>query len=93
MLGSFFGVWYFFNIFFNIYNKQVLKTFPYPFTITCLQFAVGSVIACLYWLTGAQRPKLRKQDIKIIFPLACVVSPSPPHCRELFCFPASITRI
>lgn len=32
------------------YNKQVLKVFPYPITITALQFLVGSLIASTMWL-------------------------------------------
>ena len=32
------------------YNKQVLKAFPYPLTITALQFAIGSLWCCVMWL-------------------------------------------
>lgn len=73
MLGSLFGLWYMFNICFNIYNKQVLKVFPYPITITSLQFAVGGVIASLMWLTGLhKRPSINAAQLKLILPLACV---------------------
>lgn len=73
MLGSLFGLWYMFNICFNIYNKQVLKVFPYPITITSLQFAVGSVIALFMWTTGLhKRPAISLSQLKLILPLACV---------------------
>lgn len=50
-LGILFGLWYLFNIQFNIYNKQLLKGFPYPVTITAFQFLVGGLLACAMWLT------------------------------------------
>lgn len=72
-LGSLFGLWYMFNICFNIYNKQVLKVFPYPITITSLQFAVGAVIALLTWFSGLhKRPQISLAQLKLILPLACV---------------------
>jgi solute carrier family 35 protein E1 len=72
-LGALFGLWYMFNICFNIYNKQVLKVFPYPITITSLQFAVGGVIALATWATGLhKRPVINKAQLQLILPLACV---------------------
>jgi len=74
VLGGMFGLWYFFNIFFNIYNKQVLKVFRFPVSCTEFQFIVGGLLACFVWVTGLhKRPKgLTKQDLVTIFPLACV---------------------
>ena len=73
VLGFMFGAWYFFNIFFNIYNKQVLKAFRFPVTCTELQFVVGSCLAAFVWVTGIhKRPKLTKDQILTILPLACV---------------------
>ncbi|GFZ12026.1 glucose-6-phosphate/phosphate translocator-like protein [Actinidia rufa] len=66
-LGALFGLWYLFNIYFNIYNKQVLKVFPYPVTVTAVQFAVGTVLVMFMWtfnlykrpkISGAQMPTL-----------------------------------
>lgn len=37
------------------FNKQVLKAFPYPITITALQFAIGSLLACTMWLLGLHK--------------------------------------
>ncbi|KAK1407232.1 hypothetical protein QVD17_38846 [Tagetes erecta] len=73
LLGSLFGLWYLFNIYFNIYNKQVLKVFPSPITMTTIQFAVGSVIVFLMWtLNLHKRPKISGAQILAILPLALV---------------------
>lgn len=73
VLGVLFGLWYLANIYFNIYNKQVLKSFGNPLTCTTLQFAVGGVIACLSWLTGVvKRPTITGDMIVSIAPLALV---------------------
>ncbi|XP_047047308.1 phosphoenolpyruvate/phosphate translocator 1, chloroplastic-like [Lolium rigidum] len=72
-LGVFFGLWYLFNIYFNIYNKQVLKVFPYPINITTVQFAVGTVISLFLWITGIlKRPKISGAQLLAILPLAIV---------------------
>jgi len=72
-LGAMFGLWYFFNIFFNIYNKQVLKVFRFPVSCTELQFVVGSCLALFVWATGIhKRPKLTRSQLMTILPLACV---------------------
>jgi len=42
--------WEWFGVFF-----QVLKVFPFPITITNLQFAVGGVIVLLMWVTGLHK--------------------------------------
>ncbi|XP_015069702.1 phosphoenolpyruvate/phosphate translocator 1, chloroplastic [Solanum pennellii] len=73
VLGSLFGLWYLFNIYFNIYNKQVLKAFPYPVTVTLAQFAVGSVLVILMWtLNLYKRPKISGAQLVAILPLAAV---------------------
>ncbi|KAL8215927.1 hypothetical protein R6Q57_022764 [Mikania cordata] len=73
VLGSLFGLWYLFNIYFNIYNKQVLKVFPSPITVTTVQFAVGSVIVFLMWtLNIHKRPKISGSQLLAILPLAMV---------------------
>ncbi|CAO2187850.1 unnamed protein product [Urochloa humidicola] len=72
-LGAFFGLWYLFNIYFNIYNKQVLKVFPYPINVTEVQFAVGSAVALFMWITGIlKRPKISGAQLVAILPLAIV---------------------
>lgn len=72
-LGAAFCLWYMLNIWFNVYNKQVLKVFPYPITITSSQFAIGGVLALLTWTTGLQKkPRLTMSEVEFILPLACV---------------------
>nr|AAF86907.1 phosphoenolpyruvate/phosphate translocator precursor [Mesembryanthemum crystallinum] len=72
-LGLLFGFWYLFNIYFNIYNKQVLKVFHYPVTVTVIQFAVGSVLVGLMWLFNLyKRPKISMGQLAAILPLAVV---------------------
>ncbi|KAG0485627.1 hypothetical protein HPP92_009706 [Vanilla planifolia] len=73
LLGSLFGLWYLFNIYFNIYNKQVLKVFPYPLTITTCQFVIGTVLVLLMWATNLyKRPKVTSLQLAAILPLATV---------------------
>ncbi|XP_047314364.1 phosphoenolpyruvate/phosphate translocator 1, chloroplastic-like [Impatiens glandulifera] len=72
-LGSLFGLWYLFNIYFNIYNKQVLKVFPFPITVTTVQFAVGSLLVVTMWtLNLYKRPKFNGAQLAAILPLALV---------------------
>ncbi|KZV45691.1 phosphoenolpyruvate/phosphate translocator 1, chloroplastic-like [Dorcoceras hygrometricum] len=73
VLGTLFGLWYLFNIYFNIYNKQVLKVFPYPVTVSLVQFAVGTVIVFLMWtLNIYKRPAISGSQLAAILPLAVV---------------------
>ncbi|KAK1363115.1 triose phosphate/phosphate translocator, non-green plastid, chloroplastic-like [Heracleum sosnowskyi] len=73
VLGSLFGLWYLFNIYFNIYNKQVLKVFPYPITVTAVQFAVGTVLVMFIWTSNLyRRPKISGAQLVAILPLAVV---------------------
>ncbi|KAH9624556.1 hypothetical protein KSS87_000710 [Heliosperma pusillum] len=72
-LGILFGAWYLFNIYFNIYNKQVLKAFHYPMTVTMVQFAVGSVFVILMWLLNLyKKPRVSGTQLLAILPLAVV---------------------
>eukprot|EP00250_Pteridium_aquilinum_P035284 c9076_g1_i1 orf=392-1624(-) len=73
LLGCLFGLWYLFNIYFNIYNKQVLKVFQFPVTVTQFQFFVGSLIVAAMWTVGLhKRPQLSTSQLLAILPLACV---------------------
>ncbi|KAH6809467.1 Glucose-6-phosphate/phosphate translocator-like protein [Perilla frutescens var. frutescens] len=73
VLGTLFGLWFVFNIYFNIYNKQVLKAFHYPVTVSLGQFALGTVIVVLMWTFNLyKRPKISQAQLAAIFPLAVV---------------------
>ncbi|KAL9249873.1 Phosphoenolpyruvate/phosphate translocator 2, chloroplastic-like protein [Drosera capensis] len=72
-LGALFGLWYLFNIYFNIYNKQVLKVLHFPVTISAIQFAVGTLIVLFMWTSNLyKRPKISGAQLAAILPLAVV---------------------
>ncbi|KZV52150.1 phosphoenolpyruvate/phosphate translocator 1, chloroplastic [Dorcoceras hygrometricum] len=71
VLGTLFGLWFLFNTYFNIYNKKVLKVYPYPVTVSLFQFAVGTVLVILMWtLNIYKRPKISGAQLAAILPLA-----------------------
>ncbi|GAB2213261.1 hypothetical protein Droror1_Dr00021284 [Drosera rotundifolia] len=66
-LGALFGLWYLFNIYFNIYNKQVLKVFHFPVTISAIQFAVGTLLVLFMWTSNLyKRPKISGAQVWIL---------------------------
>ncbi|KAH7532489.1 phosphoenolpyruvate/phosphate translocator 2, chloroplastic [Ziziphus jujuba] len=70
-LGAMFGIWYLLNIYFNILNKQVLKVYPFPATVTAFQFGCGTVIVTLMWTFNLYtRPKISRSQFAAILPLA-----------------------
>ncbi|KAL4559720.1 hypothetical protein LXL04_031865 [Taraxacum kok-saghyz] len=71
VLGLLFGAWYLFNIYFNIYNKQVLEVFPNPITLTAVQLAVGTSIIFLTWALNLHKwPNISRAQLVAILPLA-----------------------
>ncbi|MCL7024310.1 hypothetical protein MKW94_015654 [Papaver nudicaule] len=72
-LGVLFCLWYVSNIYFNIFNKQVLKVYPYPVTISLIQFAIGTLLILIMWTFNLyKRPKITKSQLVAIVPLAIV---------------------
>jgi solute carrier family 35, member E1 len=70
-VGSYFALWYLFNIGYNIYNKQALNVLSYPWTIATIQMAAGIAYFVPLWLTGIRKaPKLSWGDLKTLFPIA-----------------------
>ena len=66
-----FASWYMCNIYFNIFNKQVLTAFGHAGLCTWLHLAVGSTLAAALWLFRVRaRPVLTPRVLDIIFPLA-----------------------
>lgn len=53
-LAVVFGLWYFQNVVFNIYNKKVLNLFPYPWLLASFQLLVGSLWMSSLWLAKLQ---------------------------------------
>ncbi|KAL1356417.1 hypothetical protein HN51_008428 [Arachis hypogaea] len=69
-LGAMFGTWYLLNIYFNIYNKQVLKVYPFPATVTAFQFGFASLMINLIWsLNLHPRPNITRSQLVAILPL------------------------
>lgn len=49
--------------------SQVLKVFPFPVTVTGVQFAVGTVLVLLMWgLNLYKKPKISGAQVIVIFP-------------------------
>eukprot|EP00934_Nitzschia_sp_Nitz4_P001731 Nitzschia sp. Nitz4//scaffold2_size372955//148307//149645//NITZ4_000406-RA/size372955-snap-gene-0.21-mRNA-1//1//CDS//3329546727//1731//frame0 len=70
-VGSYFALWYLFNIGYNIYNKQALNLLGYPWTVATLQMATGIAYFVPLWLLGLRKaPKLSASDIKTLIPIA-----------------------
>ncbi|KAA0049061.1 xylulose 5-phosphate/phosphate translocator [Cucumis melo var. makuwa] len=60
-LAIVFGLWYFQNIVFNIYNKKVLNIFPFPWLLASFQLFAGSVWMLVLWSFKLQPcPKISK---------------------------------
>ena len=69
--GIYFGLWYLFNIAYNIYNKQALNVLDYPWTVATIQMAAGIFYFVPLWLLGLRKaPKLSASDLKTLFPIA-----------------------
>ncbi|XP_047307411.1 phosphoenolpyruvate/phosphate translocator 1, chloroplastic-like [Impatiens glandulifera] len=72
-LAFLFVLWFLFNIYFNIYNKQVLKVYPFPITVSTVQFAVGTLLVIIMWTFNLyKRPKISGAQLAAILPLALV---------------------
>lgn len=69
--GSYFALWYLFNIGYNIYNKQALNVLAFPWTVATIQMATGIFYFVPLWLLGLRKaPKLSGDDLKTLFPIA-----------------------
>ncbi|KZV54188.1 xylulose 5-phosphate/phosphate translocator, chloroplastic-like [Dorcoceras hygrometricum] len=63
-LAVVFGLWYFQNIVFNIYNKKVLNIFPYPWLLASFQLFTGAIWMLVLWSLKIQPcPKIDKSFI------------------------------
>ncbi|CAN6326837.1 unnamed protein product [Urochloa humidicola] len=72
-LGAMILVWYTLNIYFNIYNKLILKAVPFPYTITTFQFASGSFFITLMWLLNLHpKPRLSLRQYAKLLPLVLI---------------------
>merc|ERR1711965_1026808 len=68
---TYFGLWYLFNIGYNIYNKQALNALPIPYTMAALQLFVGIPYVAALWATGLRKaPKLSVDNVKTLIPVS-----------------------
>lgn len=71
VVAGLFSAWYGCNIYFNIFNKQVLSVFPQPLTCTWIHLLISSLMALLLWTFKLKKaPIVTPRIIDIIFPLA-----------------------
>jgi len=70
-VGTYFALWYLFNIAYNIYNKQALNVLHFPWTVATLQMCTGLFYFVPLWVLGIRKaPKLSFTDLKTLFPIA-----------------------
>jgi len=71
VLAGLLAAWYASNIFFNIYNKQVLQVFPHATTCTFIHLLTASVLMGLTWLVKLkQAPIVNRRTVEAVFPLS-----------------------
>merc|ERR1719171_1491914 len=67
---TYFAIWYFFNVAYNIYNKKTLNSIPLPWSIALFQLFAGIPYVMLVWGTGLRdAPKLtmaQAMDLKYV---------------------------
>lgn len=69
-VAAYFGLWYLFNIGYNIYNKRVLNIYPLPWIIATAQMGIGLLYVFPLWMSKLRKaPKLAKGALG---PLRCV---------------------
>lgn len=74
-LVVFAGLWYFFNIQYNLVNKQVLNIFPAVWATAWWQLAAGIPIAGAMWLTGLlKKPKVTQSELMTLLPVGAAHS-------------------
>jgi len=65
------GLWYLFNIGYNIYNKKALIAYPYPWACALWQMAFGWFIFVPLWLLGIRKtPQLTVKEAITLSPSA-----------------------
>nr|AIR93781.1 glucose 6-phosphate phosphate translocator [Kalanchoe fedtschenkoi] len=70
-IGIYFATWWALNVVFNIYNKKVLNAFPFPWLISTLALASGSLMMLVSWASGVvEEPKTDLDFWKALFPVA-----------------------
>eukprot|EP00284_Hemiselmis_tepida_P003038 CAMPEP_0174950930 /NCGR_PEP_ID=MMETSP1355-20121228/94586_1 /TAXON_ID=464990 /ORGANISM="Hemiselmis tepida, Strain CCMP443" /LENGTH=387 /DNA_ID=CAMNT_0016198567 /DNA_START=19 /DNA_END=1182 /DNA_ORIENTATION=- len=67
---SYFGLWYFFNIFYNVANKKALNALNLPWLQSLVCVAVGIPYILATWQFGIrEKPRLSSQQMKELLPI------------------------
>lgn len=67
-IGILFGLWYLFNIIFNIMNKRVLNAWSNPWILSTVQLGIGSLMVLTQWALKLQkRPNISIKLLKALF--------------------------
>lgn len=69
------SLWYAFNAAFNVQNKVILNSFPYPWAVSWVQLASGLLFVLPMWLSGARKPP--KVDAGLLLKFAPIAA---LHC-------------
>ncbi|CAK9046109.1 Glucose-6-phosphate/phosphate translocator 1 [Durusdinium trenchii] len=65
------GLWYLFNIGYNIYNKKALISYPFPWACAMWQMTFGWLIFCPLWILRVRKtPKLTVSQAVTLAPAA-----------------------
>ncbi|KAG0495810.1 hypothetical protein HPP92_000501 [Vanilla planifolia] len=68
--GSFFFLWYFLNVIFNILNKKIYNYFPYPYFVSVVHLFVGVVYCLVSWAVGLpKRAPIDSNILKLLVPV------------------------
>lgn len=69
-IGVYFATWWALNVVFNIYNKKVLNAFPFPWLVSTLALATGSLMMLVSWTFKiVQAPETDLEFWKALFPV------------------------
>jgi len=64
-------LWYFLNVYYNIYNKRALNQVSMPWTTAFVQMFMGVVYVVPLWLSGLRKaPQVNFDNIKNVSPIA-----------------------
>lgn len=70
---AYFILWYVLNVFYNDFNKTVLKVLDLPWTISTLQLGLGLLYIIPLWILGVRSaPKLDTADVKNMMPASLI---------------------
>lgn len=69
---AYFGLWYLFNIGYNIYNKRLLNVLPMPWLVASTQLGIGLLYVLPLWATKIRKaPKLAKGALGPLRSVVC----------------------